>query len=90
MDAPDTVASKEAPHHVVIFTTPGCPYCRRAKQALQEQKSTYVEVDVSTDSEVRGKLRDITGQRTVPQARSELDYKEPSICMCFSAWLIIP
>lgn len=26
---------------VVVFTTPGCPYCKRAKQALSEQKVPY-------------------------------------------------
>jgi hypothetical protein len=26
---------------VVVFTTPGCPYCKRAKQALKEQKVSY-------------------------------------------------
>ncbi|KAF6263701.1 hypothetical protein COO60DRAFT_1635064 [Scenedesmus sp. NREL 46B-D3] len=52
---------------VVVFTTPGCPYCKRAKQALSEQKVSYKEVDVSVNTELRAALKEATGQRTVPQ-----------------------
>jgi hypothetical protein len=31
---------------VVVFTTPGCPYCKRAKQALSEQNVSYKVGDV--------------------------------------------
>ncbi|WIA08629.1 hypothetical protein OEZ85_008058 [Tetradesmus obliquus] len=52
---------------VVVFTTPGCPYCKRAKQALSEQKVPYQEVDVSVNTELRAALKEATGERTVPQ-----------------------
>lgn len=54
---------------VVVFSTPGCPYCRKAKQTLAEQHVPYKEVDVSTSSQLRTALQQATGARTVPQVR---------------------
>ena len=56
--------------NVVVFTTVGCPYCKKAKGILQEEKITYQEIDVSSEIKLRQELRSITGQKTVPQARS--------------------
>lgn len=52
---------------VVIYTTPYCPYCVRAKQLLARKGTVYTEVDVSDDAEQRALLVRRTGQRTVPQ-----------------------
>lgn len=52
---------------VVIYTTPYCPYCVRAKQLLARKGTAYTEVDVSDDPEQRALLVRRTGQRTVPQ-----------------------
>lgn len=52
---------------LVVFTTPGCPYCKRAKEALREGNYTFAEVDVSVDKQLRATLNDATGRRTVPQ-----------------------
>ena len=54
---------------VAVFTTVGCPYCKKAKGMLQEEKITYQEIDVSSNITVRQELQSITGQKTVPQAR---------------------
>ena len=54
---------------VVVFTTAGCPHCKRAKSILQEEDIAYAEVDVSTDTKLRQELQGITGRETVPQAR---------------------
>jgi glutaredoxin len=35
---------------VVVFTTPGCPYCKRAKQALSEQKVPYKVIQCTQSS----------------------------------------
>lgn len=57
---------------VVVFTTPGCPYCKRAKDALRGRGVQYSEVDVSKDTALRAALGDATGQKTVPQVRRAL------------------
>lgn len=53
-----------------MFTTPGCPYCKRAKDALHERGFAYSEVDVSADQRLRATLNEATGLRTVPQVSS--------------------
>lgn len=63
--APQTRPATAAP--VVIFTTPGCPYCARAKDALRARGTAYTEVDASRDAGLRAALAAATGQRTVPQ-----------------------
>lgn len=52
---------------VSIFTTVGCPYCKKAKGILQEENIAYGEADVSSDTSLRQELQSITGQKTVPQ-----------------------
>ncbi|KAG2432426.1 hypothetical protein HYH02_012997 [Chlamydomonas schloesseri] len=52
---------------VAVMTTPACPYCRRAKEALTQAGVSYVEVDVAADEKLRQAVRDVTGKRTVPQ-----------------------
>ncbi|MFT4079908.1 glutaredoxin 3 [Rhodomicrobium sp.] len=52
---------------VTIYTTPSCPYCRRAKALLTRKGVTFEEIDVS-DRAKRAEMSDIVGGRTsVPQ-----------------------
>jgi len=52
---------------VEIYTTPFCPYCIRAKMLLKKRKIKYVEIPVGHNPEMRLKLVEQTGMRTVPQ-----------------------
>lgn len=52
---------------VVMYRTPYCGYCVRAKMLLQEKGVVFREVDVSHDPGTRRWLVDATGRRTVPQ-----------------------
>lgn len=52
---------------VLIYTTPVCPYCVRAKQLLKKKGLSFREIDVSNDPKTREYLIETTGQRTVPQ-----------------------
>lgn len=52
---------------VIIYTTPICPYCVRAKHLLKQKGATWTEIDVSRDAAERQALVARTGQRTVPQ-----------------------
>jgi glutaredoxin 3 len=54
------------PHRVLVFTTPTCPWCNRAKSYLRGRGVPFREVDVSRDP---GAARDLvrrTGQMGVP------------------------
>ena len=52
---------------VVIVTTVGCQYCKRAKDILRAQKVEYDEIEASNQLELLDKIRATTGKRTVPQ-----------------------
>ncbi|PTQ89330.1 glutaredoxin 3 [Agitococcus lubricus] len=52
---------------IVIYTTPICPYCVRAKHLFQRKGVNYEEIDVSRDQNLRQQLIERTRQRTVPQ-----------------------
>lgn len=62
----ETEAPAESSGSAVIFTTPGCPFCRRAKNVLKEKGIEYREIDVSIDSDVRSTVQQIAGRKTVP------------------------
>ena len=51
---------------VVVYTTPYCPYCARAKLLLKSKSADFEEIDVS-DYERRAELVERTRWPTVPQ-----------------------
>ena len=52
---------------IVIYTTPSCPFCVRAKRLLDARGIPYDEIDASDDAALRADLVKRTGRRTVPQ-----------------------
>jgi len=53
---------------IVIYTTPFCPYCLRAKRLLTQKGAAFEEIDVSGDWEARTQLaQKAGGLTTVPQ-----------------------
>ncbi|HYD32242.1 MAG TPA: glutaredoxin 3 [Azospirillaceae bacterium] len=53
---------------VVIYTTPWCPYCARAKQLLTSKSVAFKEIDVEGKTELRAEMSRLAGGRTsVPQ-----------------------
>jgi glutaredoxin 3 len=53
---------------VVIYTTPICPYCARAKSLLKKKGVPFDEVDVMMDVKARDEMQAKSGgARTVPQ-----------------------
>jgi glutaredoxin 3 len=54
------------PPRVVVFSTPTCPWCDRAKAYLRQQKIPFREVDVSSDRAAARDLVRRTGQMGVP------------------------
>lgn len=53
---------------IVVYTTPICPYCERAKTLLKQKGLEYEEIDVSVNNSVRNEMmKKAGGKRTVPQ-----------------------
>ena len=53
---------------VIIYTTPICPFCARAKSLLRKKGSAFEEIDVMMDSKARQEMEEKSGgARTVPQ-----------------------
>lgn len=52
---------------VIIYRTQYCGYCDMAKRLFTKLGVEFEQIDVSTDPEMRAKLLELTGQRTVPQ-----------------------
>jgi GrxC family glutaredoxin len=54
---------------IVIYTIDYCPYCRKAKELLDQLKVKYEEIDISkNEAQMRLMLAEKTGgKQTVPQ-----------------------
>jgi arsenate reductase-like glutaredoxin family protein len=75
----DEVSARLDTSKVAIFTTPGCKYCRRAKEALRGKGIDFFEIDVSLSPDTRALLKEVTQQTSVPQA-------SPSMRSCADSW----
>lgn len=53
-------------HTVVVYSTPTCPYCIRAKQFLSDNKIEFTNFDVSTDQAKTEEMMQKSGQMGVP------------------------
>jgi GrxC family glutaredoxin len=51
---------------VTIYSTPVCPYCRRAKSLFDELKVVYKEVDLAGDEKLRNEMVEKYQWQTVP------------------------
>ncbi len=59
-------ATDGRPHRVLVFTTPTCPWCTRAKTYLRSRGVKFREVDVARDQAAARDLVRRTGQMGVP------------------------
>ena len=55
---------------VVVVTTLGCQYCKRAKDALQQAGIAFEEVEAGTQLDLLQTIKRSTGKSTVPQVLS--------------------
>lgn len=51
---------------VTVYSTPTCPWCKRAKQFFDENNVEYVDFDVSADHEKAEEMIKKSGQMGVP------------------------
>lgn len=59
------MSTKKYPR-VILFTTPSCSYCRKAKQYLRQRQVPFKNVDVSRDSAAARDMIKRSGQSGVP------------------------
>lgn len=52
---------------VVIYSTPWCPYCVRAKRLLNDKGASFTDIDVSADPALRQEMTRLSGRTSVPQ-----------------------
>ncbi len=75
--------TNQGPHRVLVFTTPTCPWCARAKSYLRSKGVQFREVDVSRDPSAARDLVRRTGQMGVPvveiDGRPIVGFDQPKI-----------
>jgi glutaredoxin 3 len=54
-------------HHITVYTTEPCGFCRQAKALLAARGLEYHEVNLAKDPDGRADLVRRTGQMTFPQ-----------------------
>jgi len=59
-------ADKKYPR-VIMFSTPTCTYCRKAKQYFRQKQVPFRDVDVSKDQAAARDMFRRSGQQGVPQ-----------------------
>jgi glutaredoxin-like YruB-family protein len=52
--------------HVVVYSTPTCPWCYRAKEFLSQRGVPFAEKDVSVDATAAAEMVRRSGQQGVP------------------------
>lgn len=51
---------------VKIYTTPTCPWCKKAKEWMKKKKIKYTEYNVVSDKKARERMIKISKQNGVP------------------------
>lgn len=49
-----------------IYTTPTCPWCKKAKEFLKKKKISFTELNVTTDEKARDEMIKKSKQMGVP------------------------
>ena len=52
--------------NVKIYSTPTCPYCKKAKEFLNQNKVQFEDIDVSSNKEAAEEMVNKSGQMGVP------------------------
>jgi len=51
---------------ILIYTTPGCPFCQAAKEDMQKKGLSYREIDISENREAEEEILKLAGKKVVP------------------------
>jgi glutaredoxin-like YruB-family protein len=52
--------------NVIIYSTPTCPYCKMAKEFMNENNVAFTDADVAADEKKAQEMMDKSGQMGVP------------------------
>jgi len=52
---------------VILYTTPFCPFCVRAKRLLERKGIPFTDIGVMGNPELRREMETLSGGYTVPQ-----------------------
>ena len=52
--------------NIKIYSTPTCPWCKRAKAYLEEKGIAYESIDISSDQTAQKEMIERSGQMGVP------------------------
>lgn len=63
-----------AEKQVKVFSTPTCPWCKRAKEFLTSNGVRYTELNVAEDRAAREEMINSTHQMAVPTIMIDTDY----------------
>jgi len=55
-----------ADKNVTIYSTPTCPFCKRAKEYLKQKEISYTDFNVAEDKEKAKEMVKKSGQMGVP------------------------
>lgn len=66
MRSGDGIPRKEGEMEVRVYTSPTCPWCKKAKEFLSQAGVIYEEKDVTRDRAALDELVKVAGVRSVP------------------------
>ena len=52
---------------VMMYSTGYCPYCARARELLQQKNTSFTDVRIDLQPELREEMMTKSGRNTVPQ-----------------------
>jgi len=55
-----------ADKNVVVYSTPTCPYCKKAKEYLSQKGIPFVDHNVAQDRDAANEMIQTSGQMSVP------------------------
>lgn len=51
---------------VIVYSTPSCPWCKKAKEFLTEKNVEFIEKNVADDEAAKNEMMEKSGQFGVP------------------------
>ncbi|MEW5895906.1 MAG: glutaredoxin domain-containing protein [Candidatus Omnitrophota bacterium] len=69
--------------NVKVYSTPACPYCRKAKEFLHENNIEFEDINIAADQRTAREIIEKTGRMSVPvidiDGKYIIGYDEPAL-----------
>lgn len=56
---------------IELYYLPGCPYCKKVEDKLEDMELDYIKHEVPSSHSERDKVEDLSGQTSVPVINDE-------------------